>query len=72
MLFGIPIELLDFPPAGVTAEDAPGPSATMAGRMILRIVREVGFLPGDDHLGWPNLPEPGLELMGVVDVTAYL
>ncbi len=71
MLLGIPIELLGFPPIGVTAEDAPGPPATMAGRVILWRVRKVCPLRGDDHLSPAHLPEPGLELMSVVDLTAY-
>jgi len=28
--------------------------------------------PGNDHLGPAHLLEPGLEFMGVIDLTAYL
>jgi hypothetical protein len=72
MLLGVSIELIDLPPTGVTAEDALGPPDAMAGRVILWRVRKVGLLPGDDDLDRPHLLEPGLELMGVVGLTAYL
>ena len=66
MLLGVPIGLLDFPSTDVTAEDSPGLPAPMAGRMILRIVREVRLLPGDDDLNGAGAPEPGLQFMGPV------
>jgi len=50
----------------VTAEDSPGLPACMAGRVILRIVREVRLLPGDDDLDPAGAPEPGLQLMSLV------
>jgi len=50
----------------VTAEDSPGLPACMAGRVILRIVREVRLLPGDDDLNGAEAPEPGQPLVGLV------
>ena len=66
MLLGVPIGLLDFPPTDVTAEDSPGLPASMAGRVTLRIIREVGLLPGDDDLDRTQAPEPGQPLVGLV------
>ena len=66
------MEALEIPSTGVTAEDAPGPPACMAGCVLLWRVREVGHLPGDDHLDRAHLLEPGLELMSVIDLTTYL
>lgn len=66
MLRGVPIGLLDIPSTDVPAEDVPGLPAVMAGRVILRIVREVVHLPGDENIHGAEAPEPGQPLLGPV------
>ena len=57
MLLGITIELLDFPPTGIMAEDILGLPAHLAGRMEGWMALEVSVVPRHHRLHGSHLPK---------------